>query len=105
MVCGCVAQDASTASLVWTLTLMAEYPDVLEKVRIGSVCTHVCCVRPCARTQCRAVYVKHVRSTKASIRPWMGKMYVKGVWMSITCAASAFMQSPASEKYLHHEWG
>jgi hypothetical protein len=32
--CGCLAlQDASTASLVWLLTLMAEYPDVLEGVR------------------------------------------------------------------------
>jgi hypothetical protein len=27
------AQDASTASLVWVLTLMAEHPDVLERVR------------------------------------------------------------------------
>lgn len=27
------AQDASTASLVWVLTLMAERPDVLERVR------------------------------------------------------------------------
>mmetsp|Transcript_1696 Transcript_1696/g.4250 ORF Transcript_1696/g.4250 Transcript_1696/m.4250 type:complete len:559 (+) Transcript_1696:128-1804(+) len=27
------SQDASTASLVWTLTLMAERPDILEKVR------------------------------------------------------------------------
>eukprot|EP00877_Chromochloris_zofingiensis_P010637 jgi/Chrzof1/5827/Cz16g17100.t1 len=27
------SQDASTASLVWTLTQMAEHPDVLEKVR------------------------------------------------------------------------
>mmetsp|Transcript_22957 Transcript_22957/g.50366 ORF Transcript_22957/g.50366 Transcript_22957/m.50366 type:complete len:531 (+) Transcript_22957:194-1786(+) len=27
------SQDASTASLVWTLTLMAEHPDVLQKVR------------------------------------------------------------------------
>jgi cytochrome P450 len=26
-------QDASTASLVWVLTLMAEHPDVLERVR------------------------------------------------------------------------
>lgn len=26
-------QDASTASLVWVLTLMAEHPDVLEQVR------------------------------------------------------------------------
>jgi cytochrome P450 family 710 subfamily A protein len=25
------SQDASTASLVWTLTLMAEHPDVLAK--------------------------------------------------------------------------
>jgi cytochrome P450 family 710 subfamily A protein len=28
-----VLQDASTASLVWVLTLMAEHPDVLERVR------------------------------------------------------------------------
>ena len=26
------SQDASTASLVWTVTLMAEHPDVLAKV-------------------------------------------------------------------------
>jgi len=26
-------QDASTASLVWVLTLMAEHPEVLERVR------------------------------------------------------------------------
>lgn len=26
------SQDASTASLVWTLTQMAEHPEVLEKV-------------------------------------------------------------------------
>ena len=31
---GCMCmQDASTASLVWTLVLMAEHPEVLEKVR------------------------------------------------------------------------
>ncbi len=27
------SQDASTASLVWTITLMAEHPDVLARVR------------------------------------------------------------------------
>ena len=27
------SQDASTASLVWTITLMAEHPEVLAKVR------------------------------------------------------------------------
>ena len=27
------SQDASTASLVWMIVLMAEHPDVLEKVR------------------------------------------------------------------------
>lgn len=35
------SQDASTASLVWMLNLMADYPDVLEKVRktnFGSLC-------------------------------------------------------------------
>lgn len=32
MLC-CFLQDASTASLVWVLTLMAEHPDVLERVR------------------------------------------------------------------------
>lgn len=26
------SQDASTASLVWVMTLMAEHPDVLQKV-------------------------------------------------------------------------
>lgn len=31
--CVCGVQDASTASLVWVLTLMAEHPDVLERVR------------------------------------------------------------------------
>jgi hypothetical protein len=30
-------QDASTASLVWVLTLMAEHPDVLERVRAEQV--------------------------------------------------------------------
>ena len=29
------SQDASTASLVWTLTLMADHPDVLAKVRLN----------------------------------------------------------------------
>jgi hypothetical protein len=28
-----IEQDASTASLVWTITLMAEHPDVLARVR------------------------------------------------------------------------
>ena len=28
------SQDASTASLVWTITLMAEHPDVLAKVMV-----------------------------------------------------------------------
>ena len=29
------SQDASTASLVWTITLMAEHPDVLARVGAG----------------------------------------------------------------------
>lgn len=29
------SQDASTASLVWCLTLMADHPDVLAKVGTG----------------------------------------------------------------------
>lgn len=29
------SQDASTASLVWTITLMAEHPEVLARVRAG----------------------------------------------------------------------
>ncbi len=32
-VCVCVMQDASTASLVWTLTQMAEHPDVFARVK------------------------------------------------------------------------
>ena len=49
------SQDASTASLCWTLTLMADHPDVLEKVgetffwlkycyfvRDGELLAHVC---------------------------------------------------------------
>jgi hypothetical protein len=31
------SQDASTASLVWTLCLMADHPDVLAKVRRTSI--------------------------------------------------------------------
>lgn len=37
-----VLQDASTASLVWLLTQMAEHPDVLERVReeqVGGGCS------------------------------------------------------------------
>ncbi len=38
------SQDASTASLVWMIVLMAEYPDVLEKVSqtVAATRLHVC---------------------------------------------------------------
>lgn len=29
------SQDASTASLVWTMCLMADHPDILQKVSLG----------------------------------------------------------------------
>jgi cytochrome P450 len=37
------SQDASTASLVWTMCLMADHPDILQKVRAAgdSACTRV----------------------------------------------------------------
>lgn len=50
------SQDASTASLVWTMTQMAEHPDVLEKVSAGPV-TIICSTilfRPPSHTRARS---------------------------------------------------
>lgn len=49
------SQDASTASLVWTLTLMADHPHILEQV--GPPLTIVCAAAlgsgdPCAVGMC-----------------------------------------------------
>jgi hypothetical protein len=51
-------QDASTASLVWTLTMMAERPEILAKVRKRGVSVSTrafqrgSAVHPCACTAC-----------------------------------------------------
>ena len=48
------SQDATTAAVVWVTVLMAEYPDVLQKVCI-------LCVRPGA-SNCPGAYTfKHIR--------------------------------------------
>ena len=41
------SQDASTASLVWTVTLMAEHPDVLAKVGNSGLDSHDKDAQPC----------------------------------------------------------
>lgn len=76
----CVLQDASTASLVWVLTLMAERPDVLERVRAEQAAA-----RPdldatiTAETLTQMPYTRQVGQHKragmrqGSLRRWQGK--------------------------------
>ena len=43
------SQDASTASLVWMISLMADHPDVLQKVRPSPACACKARVQECVR--------------------------------------------------------
>lgn len=87
-------QDASTASLVWVLTLMAEHPEVLERVRAeqaaarpdlnATVTAETLTQMPYTRQVCHALLRKGLAQQGCST-PCMYKVY----WSVDICALPA----------------